>query len=354
MDNSYYTKYIKYKNKYLELKNLLEGGEIKNPTNCAITTHNGRLRCLLTSIGFPTTKMINLPASDNSDNSDTLGSITEVQTGGGDKEKEVELRFKNCAVVLMKIDSLNNTISISLVHDGEITEKPPKEKKSSIFKNPFSSKDKSAEPKPEKKYYYVINPQKPNEVKFSSTTYSGEKYSSILKTLHIKPEDFGQGEINFYMIRHGEGIHNLDEGIGKITKLGSQYVDAGLTPSGITQASNAASSLNEIKFDYVFVSDLARTRQTIQQILKSNKYNGDIKKVYVLPCSHELDFVKGGNCDGAQKLTMFENENKMSCPVISNTCDLIDNDKLCCIIDILKDINNNRGAHLKVDWEFYR
>lgn len=59
-------------------------------------------------------------------------------------------------------------------------------------------------------------------------------------------------------------------------------------------------ALNNIKFNYIFVSDLARTRQTIQKILNSNSYHNQIKKIFVLPCSHELDFVKSGQCDGGQ------------------------------------------------------
>ena len=133
MNNLYYAKYLKYKNKYLELKNLLEGGETNEHNqiiNCAITTHNGRLRCLLTSIGFPTSKKINLSISNNEANNtlDTLNSISEIQSeikGGGfinfgkkedKKDKEVELRFKNCAVILMKIDSYLKTINFSLVY----------------------------------------------------------------------------------------------------------------------------------------------------------------------------------------------------------------------------------------------
>jgi len=41
----------------------------------------------------------------------------------------------------------------------------------------------------------------------------------------------------------------------------------------------------------------------------------------------------------------------MYCTINSDTCNLIDNKKLCCIIDIHKD---NNKEHIEVDWKYYR
>lgn len=347
MNNLYYAKYLKYKNKYLELKNLLEGGETNEHNqiiNCAITTHNGRLRCLLTSIGFPTSKKINLSISNNEANNtlDTLNSISEIQSeikGGGfinfgkkedKKDKEVELRFKNCAVILMKIDSYLKTINFSLVYSGEV--------------------------KPKEGYYFYVKTKSsnPNEIEFPQIQYTDtdRKYTEVLKKLHIKQEDLENKILNIYMIRHGEGIHNTVKGIGKIKKFSSEYIDAGLTSDGMKQALGAGQALNNIKFNYIFVSDLARTRQTIQKILNSNSYHNQIKKIFVLPCSHELDFVKSGQCDGGQKISLIENENKMSCNITSDTCDLQDDDKMCCDIHIIK--KGYKKQDIELDWQYYR
>lgn len=332
--NLYYNKYIKYKNKYLELKTKIyneksnENQQINKieEINCAITTHNGRLRCLLSSIGFPTTKLIN---NENQEKKIVGGFFNF-----GNKENK-EIRFKNCAILLFEINSSIRTIRISLIHDGEIS----------------NNSNKS------KKYYYVKKLSDSNinlnEIEFPLKEYTDKEYFKILHILHIMPEDLQNKILNIYMIRHGEGIHNLMEGIHKIKKLGSKYVDAGLTDLGKIQASNASKSIMDIKFDYIFVSDLARTRQTIQEILQSNTYRNLIKEIIVLPCSHELNYNKSGLCDRNQNSSLIENENKISCKIFSDTCNLIDNDKLCCAIQIPNNISKN-NKNIELNWKYYR
>jgi hypothetical protein len=384
INKNYYLKYNKYKNKYLQLKNNMLGSanELNNKNrkynknknfkdyddydnfknfddiglldeidlldknnlneiNCAMVSHNGRLRCLLTNLYIPISKKLtldelndisehesNFSYSSNSSNSSNY-SNPEIKNKKifGNKDKEVELRFKNCAIILLKIDPKLKMIEISLIHDGDVNKK-------------------------KKGYYYYVQNKSSNnyEIEFPITKYTNidGKFDNILKILHIKSEDIGEKNINIYMIRHGEGFHNTVKGLSKIMKLSSKYVDSKLTNIGITQAINAAPTLNEINFDYLFVSDLLRTRETLQQILLTNKYKKNIKKIFVLPCSHELDYVKSGLCDESQKFSMIENENKMSCKIISNTC----NDKidpiLCCNLDLLT--NNN----IELNWKYYR
>ena len=132
---SYYTKYIKYKNKYIQLKNMSQdGGEkstwsfnlfssdkknkpevlgstqestsaslvqvFKNLTqtvlNFLIGTHNNRLKCICSSIGIEINR--------------NVGTI--------DKPNIKEIKFKNCAVILFKLNIKEKKLTISLFYEG--------------------------------------------------------------------------------------------------------------------------------------------------------------------------------------------------------------------------------------------
>ena len=83
-----------------------------------------------------------------------------------------------------------------------------------------------------------------------------------------------------YLIRHTEGTHN--------TVKFHIYTDTSLTPNGIQQAKNTGNELKKIlktQPDMWFVSDLQRTHQTLNTILKDTKYNN--VDFHVLQCSHE-------------------------------------------------------------------
>jgi broad specificity phosphatase PhoE len=300
-NENYYSKYIKYKNKYLELKNIINNQKGNGETiNCALVAHNGRIKCLLTSLGIPIKKFIN------------------------EKNKEYEMRFKNCAIILLKITS--QKIEISLIYDGEIN-------------------------KIKKDYFYYVkdttNMEK-NEIKFENFVLQNEKYSEGLRKLNLKPDDINDNTINFYMVRHGEGEHNVASLSEKL--VSNKILDASLTDIGKTQALNASAKLNTIKFDYCFVSDLRRTRQTIEGILENNDYLEQITQIYVLPCSHELDFKSSGNCDGAQLFSMIEKENQMKCEPETDSC-RIDDEKVCCIVKIK---SKAIGKIIPLNWTYYR
>jgi len=106
-----------------------------------------------------------------------------------------------------------------------------------------------------------------------------------------------------YMVRHGEGMHNVAKAQG--TKLlDFSLTDAKLSDEGINQALTAGNVLREdrdIKNGNVFcfVSDLQRTHTTAITALPA------VEKFYVLPCLFELN----GGCDNDWKNMIPTQEN---------------------------------------------
>lgn len=119
-----------------------------------------------------------------------------------------------------------------------------------------------------------------------------------------------------FLIRHGQATHNLyKKGIRKPfqslwnrnTKLTDDSKES-LNDTG-RKIGEFFNKLNIPKVDSIFVSDLSRTHETCQQFLTSF-LTFDIHiplEFYVLPCSHELQYMNDGDCDGAKglKLTKF-------------------------------------------------
>ena len=169
-------------------------------------------------------------------------------------------------------------------------------------------------------------------------------------------------EYHFYLIRHGEALHNKYR--KDIEKIFRKY-DTSLTKDGKTQAEEAGHKLLEIlssPVNYIFVSDLKRTHQTLERVYKniykhnlvpglanppvSQIYNTE-EEVIVLPCAHELRYTykgtkktkKKGYCDKSQKWKFVPNENKTSCKNIDK-CD--------------KEINVIGAPSPILNWEYYR
>ena len=67
--------------------------------------------------------------------------------------------------------------------------------------------------------------------------------------------------ITFYIARHGKTLMNTLEKV-------QGWCDSPLTPEGIEVAKYLGAGLRNIKFDLVYTSDLRRTRQTAQVLLK--------------------------------------------------------------------------------------
>ena len=282
MDTDFYQKYVKYKMKYNQLSKLF-GGDPTNTTTPMITsilvTHNNRIRCLLDSL--------NINSGTNA-------------------------KFKNCAI--LKLVITQDSLSISLVYEGQLNQ------------TTSVSKDK-----------YFSNIGNTDEHFHTYTTGYKKEFTQVLQDLNSNESDFaGLKPVNhtFYIIRHGDGKHNEAKANG--TKINKTVLglleDAKLTGPGEVQAINAGHALlrdlQNTKVNYLFASDLIRTRQTLKFIYDIIKDNLEMqnKKVYIVPCSHELDFKKTkkslyGNqkqsCDAQQQI--LAQENRMSCKDFSKT-----------------------------------
>jgi probable phosphoglycerate mutase len=68
-------------------------------------------------------------------------------------------------------------------------------------------------------------------------------------------------KIFFYVVRHGKTLLNTLERV-------QGWCDSPLTPEGIEAAQDLGAGLKEIAFDAAYTSDLRRTRQTAELILK--------------------------------------------------------------------------------------
>jgi hypothetical protein len=193
-------------------------------------------------------------------------------------------RFQNGAILKVTIDRAG--LEILLIHNGEIDEKKPDYV---YYVTPGSKLPAGA--------VYQIRPFRPIKSRNHQYQYYTER---------------GDGFI-FYLIRHGQATHNVKRGLSK--KLGSAVgqKDTGLTTAGVNQAIKSGRAMKNIidNVDFLFASDLKRTRQTMIKFLEGTLLDNN-KPIIVLPCAHELSYVKGTMCDGKQKLTA--SENKMDCP----------------------------------------
>lgn len=185
-------------------------------------------------------------------------------------------RFKNCAILHLQIkkyekSNIYYTFTLKLIYEGEIINE--KGRKYFDYNN----------------FHHTI-PSNNYDLPFIIT----RKYDII----------------NIFLVRHGEGEHNIVKGFAKLRDKDDNITDALLTPKGIRQAKNAGyhlfAYLNKInldKIDYTFCSKLRRSYYTGTNILnvlsfdssmippKSNQFKNitTAKNIIVLPCSHEIN-----------------------------------------------------------------
>ena len=270
-----------------------------------IVTHNTRLQCLLDFIRFETTPKI---------------------------------RFMNC--VVFKLIITNDELVLSMIYKGELDEH--EQRKISLQRpyyvdkedegliqwirvNPPVSKPVGSETTLEEDDIWV-GPNSPPNVKQMNikplniyTPYRSTTFKDRLKL----PANIS-GTYVFYLVRHGQGVHNATNTYG-------MTLDAPLTALGRQQAERAAIALKQdIKLNYAnilpqqyyfFASDLFRSQITCETILTilfpdPRIYN---KQIIILPCSHEIT-TKGnnkGNCDQvASESSLYKKvarENYSSC-----------------------------------------
>ena len=199
-------------------------------------------------------------------------------------------RFMNASVV--KIEVTSSAIEISLIYNGNIGDD---------------------ERKP-KYIYYTI----PGTTEFNDRVK--QNHFQVIPFMPVIIPNNGQFDVNnnekyvFYIMRHGQGVHNK---MGTLDKLKNRPTDADLTDLGMQQAADAGRGFGKrypnLSFDYLFASDLRRTRDTLNIFLGASpelQTNNNLQDIIVLPCSHELDYKinkNTGSCDGMQSVTPFEN-----------------------------------------------
>lgn len=206
-----------------------------------IVSHNSRIQCLLAKLGH---------------------------------QPEVPIRFQNGCV--LKITVSPTSIQVSLLHTGNITEKDKTSSK--LF---YYSPDDS--PKDNQKY-----------VPFTTLNIPMDRTKFGVSSVQLVDTYV------FYVVRHGESEHN-QKGWRHLT-LDTHLIDQG--KQGAAKAGGAIfidlSRLNA-RLSAYFVSDLIRTRETLNAMKKSLIMNSVTNcPTVVLPCSSEVAKVgKNGECDAA-------------------------------------------------------
>jgi len=213
----------------------------------------------------------------------------EKMRGGAPKPPEMD-RFKNGCILEFKITTSN--IRVKLVYDGIVDEEKPK-------------------------YVYYVSPGSAPDPK----VVAGKYQTTLFREINIPNVMYNVSPgytYVFYLIRHGQGEHNVLKGMSKkwgALAISSKYKDPSLTNTGVQQAIEIGQKLQVIleqqnqKIDYLFASDLKRTRQTLYYILQPMDSDPALrnKQINILPCSEELTYTANKNCDSSQWATPNEN-----------------------------------------------
>uniref|UniRef100_A0A6C0HAS6 Uncharacterized protein n=1 Tax=viral metagenome TaxID=1070528 RepID=A0A6C0HAS6_9ZZZZ len=260
------------------------------------------------------------------------------------EEKEEEIRFKNCSILRLCINK-ENGVCLQLVHEGELDPGEGKGGRSYYITNDNHETFK--------KTFDVTDKDDVNEIIF-------ENINTGLNRLGLKSNDFLKDidEYVFYIGRHGQADHNLKRSTHLIT-------DTNVTNLGKEQAFRAGKKLitvlknNNEYINYVFASDLTRTRQTIENILKGMNENQNKiyfpKEIIILPCSHELKYNSKG-CDKKQFIKIGTKENDPKCSKTTYcTGNNIENLKSDCsqITIVIVNSGNKVIKKIPLNWDFY-
>ena len=328
--------------------------ETKKKVVSLILTHQARIRCLLDMIikgkrsekkeGF-IGKIIKNRKLNNSiiavkNTINRTFNKNPVQYEYQEKEEEEEeKRFKNCSILRLCVNK-ETGLCLQLVYGGELD---PSEGKGG-------------------RIYYIANESErtPESI---VTEVVFDNINAGLNRLDLTGKDFAKGidEYVFYIGRHGQAEHNLKYATHLKT-------DTDVTVLGQQQAISAGKNLMKILKDvfkedinYVFASDLIRTRQTIQNILygmntyqNKKQQNFFPKEIIILPCSHELKYNSKGICDKPPSflsLKIGTKENDPKCSKTTNCVDNnIDNPKSDCNHITLKMFGDKE---IPLNWDFY-
>ena len=217
-----------------------------------ITTHQARLRCLLS-------KIFNKPMK----------------------------RFKNGCVLKMVVTKL--TITFELVYSGEVSKIKPG-------------------------YVYYISPN--DEQINGTTLFDIEEFTIPNNFYKVEDNErfifylIRHGEASHNVKK---GLPKLFQSISgeKDTSLTNKGIEQ--AQRIYRNIRESEQNLTNPDILYLFSSDLKRTRETMVNFISQldNQDTIHMTHLIVLPCAHELNYKKDGKCDGKQFLTA--NENIMNC-----------------------------------------
>ena len=269
-------------------RRLKKGGLIppKLPIDAVEYTHGSSLLPSMLSVdedNTDTNRHISIIATHQSRIRCMLSSILE---------KPIE-RFMNGAVLRIEINPQN--MNIELLYPGELSEV-----------------------KPEVEYYV-------NNIIGNETDYTPILFETINTSYGDKFDTQGKTYV-FFIIRHGQGTHNVLKGLAKKSASVTGKRDTKLTPKGFNQAKNTGKILSDnnefLNAKSLFSSDLFRTIETLVTVIKTatsmslesgKELDGVTRNgIIVLPCAHELNYDKSGKCDGTSKQMIMGNENRSS------------------------------------------
>jgi hypothetical protein len=238
-NTNYFEKYLKYKNKYIELKKL-SGGTPNTKHMIFVATHSYRLQCILNSMRIHSNK------------------------------KDIDIkRFKNCAVV--RVFRNGNNTQVQLIFEG-------------IYDGLIDPNDITHFEQTDR-----------NKVLFTIDN----TYFLIPKNVEIYFIRHGEGIHN--TTPHDERDINARLLIdAKLTKSGKQQaLKAG---NYLNEYLNEYLNGRQIDNQYYFcASDLHRTHETIgyiKHVLNNNKKGNGETPIYIISCIHEIDSKSNiENCD---------------------------------------------------------
>ena len=293
-----------------------------------IVTHQARMRCL-------TRKQLDPIMSDNIEYEDDEDELTALLEESQDRDPSFGIGIDDIYDFHSKRNvSADGDFELSSVKKGGNKSKMPRFKNGSVLEITITKENIQLrlviegdidEEKPSY-VYYVIPENEENDTGAKRGKYRVTPFVSTTLPNILYPQVKEKETYVFYVARHGQATHNLaNTNIKKAMKLLKGEKDTNITDTGYEQAIKTGSKLrNFIKTSqygiptYFFISDLKRTRQTLEGILVGlNKESvtevpledpiKDITQIVVLPCSHELNYKSSGKCDGNQKITPPEN-----------------------------------------------
>lgn len=197
-----------------------------------------------------------------------------------------DYKFSNGAMLNLIIEPSGDSYNLylSLVYSGE-------DKKNTHGKK-YWIDDKNKEVNNGNKYYF-----EPKNI-----TVAKDEFKGIFKNSSSITEN-----ISCYFVRHGKAKHNIvfTVNLETNTDLVKPTNDVAIINGGKILSKKSQS------IDYVFVSDLIRTQQTAALFLQH--YNGTKpKKIFVLPCLHELNSGNKG-VDKKIQAPYYYYENQTTC-----------------------------------------